>query len=256
MSKILILDIETSPAVVYVWKFFKENVAPKQVLEHPFIMSYAAKWLGDDHVYYEDNRDRNDKVLVTKLCALLDEADIVVAHNGDRFDLPKIRGRALANGIPPPSPVKTVDTCLVARKQFGFPSNSLEYLAQALGLKVQKGIHSKFPGFSLWAECLRGNAEAWEDMKKYNVKDILVLEELYICLRPWIVNHPNLAVYADEPQAPVCPKCGGTHLQYRGYAYTTTGKYHKLQCQTCFGWSRTRYGLTPKNENVLVHQVN
>jgi hypothetical protein len=90
-------------------------------------------------------------------------------------------------------------------------------------------------------------------MKDYNILDIVVLEELYLKLRPWASNHPNVAVYEETPEKPVCPKCGGTHLQYRGYAYTSTAKYHKLQCQSCFGWSRTRYGLTSKNENVLTN---
>lgn len=253
--KILIADIETSPAKVYVWKFWKENVAPKQVIEHPHIMSFAAKWLGEDEIFYEESRTDNDKFLVEKLCYYLDQADMVVAHNGANFDLPKIRARALVHGIPPPSPVKVIDTLKIARTEFGFSANSLEYLSNVLGLKIQKGTHPKFAGFTLWLECLKGNEEAWKSMKDYNIKDIVVLEELYLKLRPWDTKAPNLAVYAEENDKVVCPKCGGDHVQWRGYAYTNTGKYHRFQCTDCGGWGRGRYSVLPKNVNLIANQA-
>ena len=239
MAKILILDIETSPNVAYVWRFFKENISPKQVLEHGYIMSFAAKWLDSDEVFYVENRKNKEKPMLRALYKLLDQADIVVAHNGNRFDLPKIRGRGLVHGLNPPSPYKTVDTCLVARRQFGFESNSLEYLCNVLDLP-RKLTHKKFPGFELWLECLKGNEEAWEEMREYNIHDIVSLEALYLRVLPYVVNHPNVGVFTDD-EVPVCPKCGSDHLQRRGYAHTNVGKYRKMQCQSCFGWSRTRY---------------
>lgn len=252
-SRILVADIETSPAKVYVWKFWKENVAPKQVIEHPHIMSFAAKWLGEDEIFYYESRTSNDKALVEKLCYFLDQADMVVAHNGVNFDLPKIRARALVHKLTPPSPVKIIDTLKIARAEFGFSGNSLEYLSNVLDLKIQKGAHPKFAGFTLWLECLKGNEEAWESMKEYNIKDIVVLEELYLRLRPWDTKAPNLAVYEEPTDSPICPKCGGTHVQWRGHAYTSVGKYHRYQCTSCGGWGRGRYSLLPKNENLITN---
>ena len=254
--KVLIIDIELAPKVAYVWRFWKENISPKQVKQHGHIMSFAAKWLGEGEIFYEENRKEDDRLIVSRLCELLDQADFAVAHNGERFDFPQIHGRALVHGFKPPSPYKIIDTYKIAKKEFGFPSNSLEYLTGALGCKTKKGGHSKFPGFELWLECLRGNEEAWAELKEYNILDVIALEELYLKLRPWSTNHPNLAVYAESVEKPVCPKCGGTHLQYRGYAYTSVGKYHRLQCTSCGGWSRTRYSLLSKNENLVVNQVN
>lgn len=253
--KILVIDLETAPKVAYVWRFFKENISPKQVKQHGHIMSFAAKWLGEGEIYYEENRKEDDRRIVSRLCELLDEADFAIAHNGEEFDFKQIRARAAVHGIKPPSPFKVIDTYKIAKKEFGFPSNSLEYLTGVLGCETKKGGHKKFPGFELWLECLRGNGEAWTELKDYNVLDVLALEELYLKLRPWSTNHPNLAVYAESDKL-VCPKCGGTHLQYRGYAYTSVGKYHRIQCQSCGGWGRTRYSLLPKNENLLVNQVN
>lgn len=237
--RILILDIETAPNTAYVWRFFKENIGAEQVRENSTILSYAAKWLGDKKVFYDDVQDKPEEEVLRGLNALLDEADITVAHNGDRFDMPKIRGRSLVAGIPLPSPYKTVDTCLAARKQFGFESNSLKYLAKVLGC-CEKDEHKKFPGFRLWEECLKGNKEAWKEMKKYNIQDIYTLEELYLKIRPYIVNHPNVSVFKDGVEVS-CPKCGSDDSQKRGHYYTNVGKYQRFRCNSCGGWHRSRY---------------
>ena len=239
MARVLIIDIETAPKMAYVWRFFKENISPKQVVEHGHIMSFAAKWLGEDGITYVENRKENDKKIVSAMLNLVDEADIVVAHNGGRFDLPQIMGRALVHGLAPPSPYKIVDTLTVARKEFGFPSNSLEYLAKILGCK-EKGSHKKFPGFELWLACLRGEEEAWQEMREYNIQDVDTLEEIYVKMLPWMRHHPNIAVYADTEET-ICPKCGSNHIHWRGFSYTGVGKYRRFQCQSCHGWGRSRY---------------
>lgn len=253
MAKILILDIETSPNIAYVWRFWKENVGAKQVLENGKMLSFAAKWLDDDKIYYQDTQHGDEKHMLQILFQLLDEADIVVAHNGDKFDLPHIQGRGLVLGLKPPSPYKTVDTKKVAQYEFNFPSNSLEYLATVLELKNKKDGHKKFPGFELWIGVLANNPEAWEEMRDYNIQDILVLEELYLTMRPYMRRHPNVAVYVDEEN--VCPRCGEKdRLQRRGFAHTSTGRYQRYQCN-CGAWFRSRF-REKDSPNVLVNAVN
>lgn len=252
--KILIFDLETAPAIAYVWRFWKENISPKQVLEHGHIISFAAKWLGDDDIIYEENRTSDDKKLVGSICYLLDEADVVVAHNGSKFDIPSIYSRALVHGFSPPSPVKIIDTCSIARKEFNFERNSLEYLTMILDCNIKKGGHKKYPGFELWLGCLRGEEEAWKEMKEYNIIDVLALEELYLKMRPWTTNHPNVANYVN-PESPTCTKCGSRNLQKRGKAYTNVGVYQRFQCMDCGGWSRGRYTESPKNTNLLANSV-
>lgn len=251
MAKILILDIENAPALAYVWDCWNTNVGASQLLSHKHIMSFAARWLGDNKTYYEDSRTKDDKNIVTSLVEFLSEADIVVAHNADRHDLPMINGRALVHGIRPPSPYHVVDTLKVARRQFKFPLNSLEYLAKALGC-TPKQAHKKFPGFELWLECIKGNEQAWGEMRDYNIQDVLTLEEVYLKMRPWISNHPNVGVFSGL-DTPVCPKCNGTNLHFRGYAYTSVSKFHRFQCQDCGGWGRTRYNeMAQDKRKVLV----
>ena len=251
MAKILILDVETSPNIAYVWRYFKENVGAKQVIENGYMLSWAAKWLGEKEIFYEDLEHQHEKEMLTPLAQLLDEADIVVAHNGDNFDMPHIQGRFLVHGIKPPSPYKQVDTVKIARKEFNFPSNSLEYLSTVLELKNKKGGHEKFPGFLLWLGVLRNDPEAWKEMREYNVIDILTLEELYLKVLPFARFHPNVGVY-DVGEHPVCPKCGSDHIHYRGYAHTNVGRYHRFQCNDCGGWGRTRYNLNTASEGKLI----
>ena len=245
MSKILLLDIETAPKVAYVWEFFKANISPKQVLDHGHIMSYAAKWLDSDDILYFENRKSNDKRIVKNLCALLDEADIVIAHNGRRFDLPMINARAVVHGLSPPSPYKIIDTLKAAKGSLKLERYSLEYLAQVLGC-TPKLTKRKFPGFELWLECLRNNNEAWEELMEYNIQDVRTLEEVYIKLRPWIKNHPNVAIY-KEHNKPSCTKCGSDHIHLRGYYYSSVGKYRKYKCLDCGGWNSSRYSQYPKD---------
>lgn len=258
MTKILILDIETAPNIAYVWRFFKENVGAKQVIENSYMLSYAAKWLGDPYIHYEDVEHQSEKDMMLKLNVLLNEADIVVAHNGDKFDLPHIQGRFLLHGIRPPSPYKSIDTVKVARQEFNFPSNSLEYLSNVLELPVKKGGHKKFPGFELWLGVLRNDPEAWAEMKEYNIDDIRALECLYLKFLPFMRFHPNVSIYDEHIDSPSCPKCGGHDIQFRGYAHTQVGRFHRFQCNSCGGWGRTRHSILTKDErlNVVVNAVS
>lgn len=247
MSNILLIDLEVAPKLAYVWEFFKANIGSKQVLDHGYIMSFAAKWLGDGEIIYKESRKVDDTEIVKDIISLLDRADVVIAHNAKKFDVPMINARAIVAGVMPPSPYKVVDTLKVAKDEFRFNKNTLEYLATVLGC-TPKSSHKKFPGFELWLECIRNNEEAWKELKEYNIQDVETLEEIYLKMRPWIRNHPNVGVYKEQPR-PVCPKCGSDHLQFRGYYHSNVGKFRRLQCQDCGGWSRTRFTQYPKDIN-------
>lgn len=243
--RIVTLDIETSPILAYVWSLWKQNVGLNQIVEDWSILSFCYKWLGDKKVHYADCRGqgtavRDDFLLLQALHAVLDEADIVVAQNGKKFDVRKINARFLIEGFTPPSPFKVVDTMLEARSIAAFTSNRLEWLSAVL-TDTPKSKHNKFPGFGLWTECLADNELAWKEMEKYNIIDVRATEKLYLKLRPYIVGHPNIGNYIDGDDTPVCPKCGSHKLQKRGTSRTQVGVYDRYQCNTCGGWSRSRY---------------
>ncbi|WP_320535309.1 ribonuclease H-like domain-containing protein [Robbsia andropogonis] len=257
--RILFLDIETSPVLGYVWSLWKQNVGLNQIHREWCILSYSAKWLGDDKVLYEDTfRQRNredDKRLVRKLWRLMDAADIIVAQNGVKFDVKKIQARMILQGHPPPSPFKVVDTMLEARKHFGFTSNKLEWLTDKLCTKYKKLKHGKFPGFELWKQYLAGNQEAADEMAKYNKYDVLSLEELYLVMRPWMQGHPNIGNYSDAAgEGPKCPHCGSENVRRRGLRYTQVGQYPRYHCGECNAWSRGRLTTNSKahKANLLI----
>ncbi len=239
MTRILIVDLETAPKQAFVWRFFKENIGAKQVLGHGYMMSFAYKWLGDKTTQFHYTLTEDDSALCVELADVLNRADIVIAHNAERFDLPTARARMLVNGLRPPSPFKVVDTLKVAKREFLFPSNSLSYLADALGC-APKEEHKEFPGFALWTECIKGNPRAWKEMKKYNIQDVETLEEIYLKMRPYIRNHPNVGVF-QEGDRPCCTKCGSENIQLRGFTHTQVSKFRKFVCNDCGGWSRTRF---------------
>lgn len=237
--KVLILDIETAPNIAYVWAAWKQNIYQKQWVKKSHIMSFAAKWLHHDEVMYKENRKEDDAVLVKELFNLLDEADIVVAHNGKKFDIPMIIGRGVVHQYKPPSPFFVVDTCVVARQELRLVSNSLANLCEELNLPLKQD-HEKFPGFELWLECLRGNDEAWEEMKDYNVADIVSLEALYLRLLPYMKHHPNVSTFI-EGEVVECPKCSSKDNEKRGTYRTKSGlTYQRFRCKSCGGWHRSR----------------
>jgi DNA polymerase elongation subunit (family B) len=254
--KILTFDVETSPIEAYVWGLWDQNIGIDFVKtdagNKPIdwtILSYSAKWFGKPKVIFEHTggrgvkKVRDDKPLMKGLRELLDEADLVIAQNGKKFDVRKVNARLIQHGIVPPSPYRVIDTMLVARKYFAFTSQKLAWTSKLL-TNTPKDEHKKFPGFELWAECLKDNPAAWAEMEKYNKRDVRATEEVYKRLRPWIENHPNVGVYSDAEIA-LCPKCGSDKVQKRGVAVLQQGKYSRLQCMSCGGWSRSKEMLLP-----------
>lgn len=256
--KIGTLDIETFPNLVYTWGLWNVNVGLNQIVRDWSIASFSFKWLGDKHVQYADARGNplDDRHLLSMLWEILDEADIIIAQNGIKFDAKKINARFIELGFPPPSPYKIIDTMVEAKAVAQFTSNKLEWLSNHL-TNVPKSQHKDFPGFELWTQCLADNPKAWDTMHKYNDRDIVATEALYLKLRPWIKGHPNINAYddADIHTEHACPNCGGTHFEKRGFAYTQTGKYQKLHCMSCGAWSRTRYTLNSiaKRKSLLTN---
>lgn len=232
--KILILDIETSPNLAYIWSLWKQNIPTNHIVEGSEILSWSCKWLGSVSVWYGDKR-MGYKSMLRRLANYMDEADIIVTHNGNKFDLPIIRLEFLKNGIRPPSPSHSIDTLSVAKREFRFASNSLSYIADQLKC-IPKSKHRKYPGFELWKACMAGEEEAWKELEHYNIQDVLVTEEVYLKMRPYMVYHPNVAEANDSCS---CPKCGSDNIQYRGYYTSKAGlTYHRFQCNSCGGWGR------------------
>jgi hypothetical protein len=240
--RILVMDIESLPIEAYVWGIYDQNPGISMMKTDWTLLSYAAKWLGERRIFYQDVRGqkdkRNDYKLAVGARALLDKADIVIWQNGDAFDRKKLNARFLLNKLMPPSPYRTIDTKKLAKKTFGFTSNSLEYLADKLNVKYKKLKHKKFPGFEMWKECMAGNPAAFREMEKYNKHDILATEEVYLALQAW--HQPtDFNVYRPGKITNKC-NCGSSNLMRNGCAFTQNGKFQRYQCQDCGAYSQDR----------------
>jgi len=250
--KILILDIETAPIKAYVWRLWKQNIFIDQIISDWFMLTWSAKWLFSDEIMSNrltpvEAREENDSRIVKNIWKVLNEADIVIAHNGERFDIPKIKARFLIHGLPPTTFYQQIDTKKVAQKEFGFSSNKLEALARSFGVEGKADTD-----FNLWAACLQGDEDALKYMEDYNRQDVLVLESVYLIMRPFIKGHPNYNLFVDS-DSPVCPHCGGHDLVFAGYYYyTPTGKYKNYRCTSCGALSRERHSVYKNSKNILV----
>ena len=248
--KILVLDIETAPIRAAVWRIFKENVGLSQIEKDWYVISWAAKWIGDDEVFYEDKSesysDEDDFELLQGIWDLLDQADIIITQNGKRFDKKKLNARFIFHGMKPPSMYRHIDTLEIAKKNFGFTSNKLEYMTNLLCTVYKKLDHKKFPGYSLWEHCLKGDPEAWQEMQDYNIHDVLSLEELYMKMRPWDNSHPNINLYYEDLE--IRCRCSSTNLDHNGYWYTNLSKFDKFRCKDCGAEVRGRVNLLPKEK--------
>lgn len=249
--KALLVDIETSPLLVYTWGIYDQNIGLNQIVEDWSVLAYCAKWLDTKKLIYADNRKaknvRDDKQLLKGIWKLLDQADVVITQNGVEFDSKKLNARFAIQGMKPPSSYKHIDTRKIAKKHFKFTSNKLEYFTDVLGTKYKKLKHDKFPGQELWNECLKKNPEAWKEMEVYNKYDVLSLEEVYRKLIPWD-NAVNFNVYRDD-ETSVCT-CGSTKFTKNGYFYSSTGKYQRYSCANCGSEFRSRKNDKAQQELV------
>lgn len=255
--KILLLDIESSPIISYVWGLHDQNVAINQIKTDWHLLSWSAKWAGDpaSKIMYMDQRNEknieDDSKLLKGIWKLLDDCDVVIGQNSKRFDIKKLNARFILNGMQKPSSFKHIDTVQLARKHFGFTSNKLEYLSNNLCKKYVKQKHKKFAGFELWRECLKGNKQAWKEMEHYNKYDVLALEELYNKLLPWDNSlNPNLYT---EGITNIC-SCGSKKIQKNGFAYTDSGKFQRYKCADCGAESRSRVNLLSKEKRKSLNK--
>lgn len=249
--KILVLDIETAPITSYTWGLYDQNIGLNQIKNDWYILAWAAKWYGESasKTAYMDNRNSsepdNDSLLVMGLAALIEQADILITQNGDKFDIKKINARAAIHGLPPIKVCKSTDTLKESRKVFSFTSHKLEYMTEKLNKKYKKLKHEKYPGFELWKAILEGDKQAWVEMKKYCIHDVLATEELYKNIQGWIKTQ-NLSTYFDE--AKVRCRCGSSNIYKKGFVYTEVGKFQGYKCLDCGKRPKGRINLFSKEK--------
>jgi hypothetical protein len=227
-NKILMIDIETKPAQVYVWRAYGEqNIGVEQIIDAGSVICVGLKWLGhkETFLYSEWRHGRED--MLKEVHSALSSADAVVTYNGDKFDLPKLQGEFLLAGLGPTPPLTSIDVVKSVRR-LGYFVNKLAFIGPFLGV----GAKIKHEGFDLWVKVAQGNKPAQDRMARYCKQDVKLLEALYLKVRPFIASHPHMGRVAGHE----CGACGSNNLQSRGHRRTKAFRTQRLQCQACGSW--------------------
>lgn len=233
--RIGLFDIEISKQEGTSWQgMYEMNIL--EITRYSHMMAWSVKdldgkvetkCLADYKGYKRDKR--NDKDLVVDLHRKLSEYDIVVGHNGDKFDIRYSNARFAYHGLTPVPPFKTVDTCKAARQYFNFPSNKLNELAKFFGFKTKVDTG----GMALWDMCIAGDLKAWKHMKKYNAYDVVLLEKVYKRMLPFIKNHPNLTHFSGDVR---CRSCNSLNIIKRRTKALKTMVIDQVSCKDCGAW--------------------
>lgn len=238
-AKILIYDLEVSTTKLEVETYSLKQYSPylshKDIVRDYAIHGVAYKWLGDEFtkcISVSPRAPFNDEMIVRTFHDIVSQADIIIGHNVDQFDIKKLNTRFLKYDLPSIPKVQSIDTLKVARKHFKLTSNSLSYLAKFLDLDIEK---DESPD---WEAIRSGDATALEYMRKYNKRDVEVTEKIYLRLRSWMDNHPNLNTIApikDVSGAPVmcCDTCQSPRLVKNGFKYNKNSVFQKWSCKDC-----------------------
>lgn len=250
---VLIFDLETSLLRGWFFSVWKQNIQPAQIDTDMFLLTWSAKWLNEPTVYSgkltsEEAKKQDDSRIVKDLWKFIEAADCIIAHNLLGFDQKVMNTRFLMNGLNPPTPYRVIDTLAILKKRFRFTYNRLDW------------IHKKIQGqgkiktdIQLWIDCYNGNEEALQQMSTYNDQDVLVLEDVYMLLRPWAHSHPNINLYV-ESDGPACPTCGSIDLNWQGKYTTAVNSYSSFRCNNCGAIGRSRHTELTKQDKIKILQ--
>lgn len=224
--KIIIWDIETSLSMMAGFSLYPNYIPHTNLLKDTHIVCVCWKELGKKRVHSVSTYTFDDKKLCQKIRDEFQDADLLIAHNGDKFDLKTLNSRLMVNNIEPLGPLVTLDTLKEVKKIARFSSNKLDYLG-----KVLCGHRKLKTDSELWLRVLRGEKKAVNEMVRYCKQDVLLLEEVYLKIRKYIKGHPVLHPHKGEV---VCPICGSKHATKDGVRRTKSGiLYQRYRCQDC-----------------------
>jgi DNA-directed RNA polymerase subunit M/transcription elongation factor TFIIS len=245
--KILYIDIENSRMVVEfeTYSLYNNDVIHPRHIKHDWYITCAAwAWLdakkqkvgkietvavNDFKTYKKDFRD--DRGVVKKLHKVLSEADLIVGHNSDKFDLKKINYKFIKHGLPTIDLPATVDTLKVAKKYAGASSNRLYYLAREFGVSMKIDLPS-----SVMHQADNGCEKSLKKVIAYNKGDIRAGAGVYFKLLPHIKNHPNIDKLMGrkvKKERPNCQNCGSKKVQSNGLRTTKAGRFRYYRCHDC-----------------------
>lgn len=229
--KRLFFDIETSPMICYSWRIgYNLNLSFDNIISDWKIICISYKWQDKDKIYsLKWDENMCDKIMLEEFVKIMNEADEVIAHNGDRFDIKKIRTRCLHHRIPMFPNYRTLDTLKKAKSGFNFPNNRLDTIAQWLGV----GAKIKHRGFDMWKDVVKNDREALKEMTDYCDMDVVVLEDVYLSIQSYINQNTHIGTLNGGWKYS-CPSCGSEDIEYHSLKMTAKGTpKRQMTCKCC-----------------------
>lgn len=226
----LFIDIETSPNIVYSWDVgYDLRIDYDNIIQERAVICTGFKWQGDSKVQsLKWDKGHCDKKMLKSVYDVMVQADEVVGHNCDRFDVRWLRTRFLYHGLPAPPAIKTFDTFKSARGGLRFNSNRLDYIAGFLG--AGRKIKTEF---ELWKQVMAGNEIALQEMIRYCKHDVVLLEKVYLRLEEYGPVKTHAGVLAGGFRSD-CPKCASQNTEKHGLRVTAAGtKQQRMRCRDC-----------------------
>lgn len=230
--KRLFFDIETSPNIGFFWSVGGKQYIPyDNIIKERSIICICYKWEEEDITYsltWDSHQD--DKNMLEKFIEVANEAQELVAHNGDKFDLPWIRTRCLFHGIPMFPSYVTIDTLWHSRSKFRFNSNKLDYISNYLGVGGKISTD-----FDLWKHIVLENNEAsLKEMVEYCCNDVVILEKVYNKISSYIPSKVHYGALENNGDRACCPECGSKNVKHHLTRYSALGiPKIQLQCKDC-----------------------
>lgn len=234
--KRLFFDIETSPNLLYSWRIgYRLNLDHNMIVKERAVMCICYKWEGSNKVHSLEWDKGDDKQMLSQFMDIINQADEVVGHNSDKFDIKWLRTRCLINKIKFKMAPKyvSVDTYKLAKKYFLLNSNKLDYIGQVTGV----GKKMDHGGFGLWKVIMEDNdPKAMAKMVKYCKVDVIRLSQIYKEMESYIEPQTHMGMFLHGHKSN-CSKCGSDKIAKQGVRVSAAGsKRQAYQCQACGGW--------------------
>ncbi len=228
--KRLFFDIETSYNTVASFSIgYNLSLNYQNILKERAIICICYKYAGESKVHSLKWDDGDDEQMLAEFIKVLDDADEIIGHNSDKFDIKWLRTRCLYHRIPMFPTYQSVDTLKLAR-EFNLNSKRLDYIGQFLGVgkKMETG------GLDLWKNIVeRNDPKAMDLMVKYCKQDVNLLEKVFNEINPYSKSKTHVGMILGGDKCS-CPNCGGDRSINRGFRYLASGtKRRVMRCMDC-----------------------
>jgi len=227
----LYFDIEVSANVGLFWQSgYKIQIGTENIIKERAVICICYKWEDDKDVYYlQWDKNQCDKNLLKEFISVANEADELVGHNGDKFDLSWIRTRCLLHKIDMFPTYNTIDTLKIARSKFRFNSNRLDYIGKFLGLGQKNHTN-----FDLWKDIMLKNCtKSMNIMIDYCIQDVVLLEKVHKALNNHIPAKTHYGVIFGGDRSS-CPECGSDEIVKNNRRVMASGLVKiQMKCKNC-----------------------